>query len=93
MLPIVYYYFISILLPVLNFSHIYIIFILYLLYILNWHGLVVISCNSHSDEVMRWSRLRWMGHVLRKDKNHWVRRSMEMVIEGKRYGKTKNDMG
>ena len=36
------------------------------------------------DEVMRWSRLRWMGHVLRKDKDDWVRRSMEMVIEGKR---------
>ena len=25
-----------------------------------------------------------MGHVLRKDKDDWVRRSMEMVIEGKR---------
>ena len=36
------------------------------------------------DEVMRRSRLRWMGHVLRKDKDDWVRRSMEIVIEGKR---------
>ena len=36
------------------------------------------------DEVMRRSRLRWMGHVLRKDKDDWVRRSMEMAIEGKR---------
>ena len=36
------------------------------------------------DKVMRWSRLRWMGHVLRKGKDDWVRRSMEMVIEGKR---------
>ena len=36
------------------------------------------------DEVMRRSRLRWMGHVLRKDKDDWVRSSMEMVIEGKR---------
>ena len=34
-----------------------------------------------------------MGHMLRKDKDDWVRRSMEMVIEGKRCGKTKNDMG
>ena len=25
-----------------------------------------------------------MGHVLRKDKDDWERRSMEMVIEGKR---------
>ena len=25
-----------------------------------------------------------MGHVLRKDKDDWVRRSMEMGIEGKR---------
>ena len=30
-----------------------------------------------------------MSHVLRKDKDDWVRRSMEMVIEDKRYGKTK----
>ena len=35
-------------------------------------------------EVLRRSRLRWMGHVLRKDKDDLVRRSMEMVIEGKR---------
>ena len=34
-----------------------------------------------------------MGHVLRKDKDDWVRGSMEMVREGKRCGKTKNDMG
>ena len=25
-----------------------------------------------------------MGHVLRKDKDDWVRRSIEMVIKGKR---------
>ena len=36
------------------------------------------------DEVMRQSRLRWRGYMLRKDKDDWVRRSMEMVIEGKR---------
>ena len=34
-----------------------------------------------------------MGHVLRKDKDDRVRRSMKMIIEGKkRCGKTKNDM-
>ena len=33
---------------------------------------------------MRQSRLRWMGHVLGKDKDDWVGKSMEMVIEGKR---------
>ena len=31
-----------------------------------------------------------MSHVLRND---WLRKSMEMVIEGKRCGKTKNDVG
>ena len=36
------------------------------------------------DEVMRQSRLRWMGHVLRKDKDDWVRRNTDMVIEGER---------
>ena len=41
-------------------------------------------CIKDIDEAMRWSRLRWMGHVLRKDKDDWVRKSMEMVTEGKR---------
>ena len=36
------------------------------------------------DEVMKWSWLRWMDYLLRKDKDDWVRRSMVMVIEGKR---------
>ena len=31
------------------------------------------------SDVMRRSRLRWMGHVLRKEGNDWVK-SMEMTV-------------
>ena len=34
-----------------------------------------------------------MGHVLRKEGNDWVKKSMDMTVEGsKGRGKTKNDM-
>ena len=36
------------------------------------------------SDVMRRSRLRWMGHVLRKEGNNWVKKSMEMTVEGSR---------
>ena len=36
------------------------------------------------SDVMRCSRLRWMGHVLRKEGNDWVKKSMEMTVEGSR---------
>ena len=36
------------------------------------------------SDVMRHSRLRWMEHVLRKEGNDWMKKSMEMTIEGSR---------
>ena len=36
------------------------------------------------SDVMIHSRLRWMGHVLRKEENDWVKKSMEMTVEGSR---------
>ena len=46
------------------------------------------------SHVMRHSRLRWMGHVLRKEGNGWVKKSMEMTVEGSRgRGRPKMDMG
>ena len=36
------------------------------------------------SDVMRHSRLRWMGHVLRKEENDWVKKSMEITVEGSR---------
>ena len=36
------------------------------------------------SDVMRCSRLRWMGHVLRKEWNDWVKKSMDMTVEGSR---------
>ena len=34
--------------------------------------------------VVKRSRLRWLGHVLRKDEDEWVRKSMLLEVEGKR---------
>ena len=36
------------------------------------------------SDVLRCSRLRWIGHVLRKEGNDWVKKSMEMTVEGSR---------
>ena len=33
-------------------------------------------------DVMRCSRLRWMGHVLRKEGNDWMKKRMDMTVEG-----------
>ena len=35
-------------------------------------------------DVVKRNRLRWLGHVLRKDESDWVRRVMEMNVEGSR---------
>ena len=35
-------------------------------------------------EVMARSRLRWLGHVLRKDENDWVKKCMDFEVEGTR---------
>ena len=35
------------------------------------------------SDVMRRSRLRWMGHVLRKEGNDWVKKSMDVTVEGR----------
>ena len=34
--------------------------------------------------VLQWNRLRWYGHVLRKEDNDWVKRCMEYKVEGTR---------
>ena len=39
-----------------------------------------ISCIS---EVMRTGRLRWFGHVERMSVDNWVKRSVEMTVEGR----------
>ena len=35
-------------------------------------------------DVVRRSRLRWLGHVLRKDEDDWVRKSMSLEVDGNR---------
>ena len=35
-------------------------------------------------DVVKRGRLRWMGHVLRKDENDWMRKVMEINVEGSR---------
>ena len=37
---------------------------------------------SPIDEVMRGGRLRWFGHVQRRDPNNGTRRVMDLVIQG-----------
>ena len=32
--------------------------------------------------VLQQNRLRWYGHVLRKDDDHWVKKCMEYEVEG-----------
>ena len=39
--------------------------------------------ESVSDDVKR-NRLRWLGHVLRKDDDDWVKKIMSFEVEGKR---------
>jgi len=34
--------------------------------------------------VLQQNRLRWYGHVLRKEDNYWVKKCMEYVVEGAR---------
>ena len=55
--------------------YIYIYIYIYLIYKYN---------NIKNSDVMRRSRLRWMGHVLRKEGNDWVKKSMDMTVEGSR---------
>ena len=33
-------------------------------------------------EMLRRARLRWFGHVMRKDDNDWVKRCMNLTVEG-----------
>ena len=40
--------------------------------------------NEKVSDVMRYSRLRWMGHVLRKEGNDWVKKNIKMTVEGSR---------
>ena len=35
------------------------------------------------SNIMRHSRLKWMGHMLREG-NDWVKKSMKMTVEGSR---------
>jgi len=43
--------------------------------------------------ILQRNRLRWYGHVLRKDNDDWVKKCMEYEVEGSRPGgKTKEDL-
>jgi len=33
-------------------------------------------------KVLQRNRLRWFGHVLRKDDSEWVKKCMDFVVEG-----------
>ena len=42
--------------------------------------------------VLQQNRLRWYGHVLRKDDDDWVKKCMEYEVEGPMKRKTKEDL-
>ena len=42
-----------------------------------------IAIESVSD-TMKWNRLRWLGHVLQKDDDDWVKKIMSFEVEDKR---------
>ena len=43
--------------------------------------------------ILQQNRLRWYGHVLRKDDDDWVKKCMEYEVEGsKTKEKTKEDL-
>ena len=43
----------------------------------------MVGIESVMDIVKR-NRLRWLGHMLRKDESDWVRRVMEINVDGSR---------
>ena len=46
---------------------------------------------THIDELMRSGRLRWFGHVQRRDANNVTRRVMKLELPGtRRRGRPKN---
>ena len=47
--------------------------------------------ESVSDAVKQ-NRLRWLGHVLQKDDDDWVKKITSVEVEGKRTGKAKDDI-
>jgi len=42
--------------------------------------------------LLQQNRLRWYGHVLRKEDDNWVKKCMEYEVEGSRPRKTKEDL-
>ena len=42
--------------------------------------------------VIRSGRLRWYGHVMRKNVEHWVKKCMDIIVEGKRQVEAQKDM-
>ena len=36
------------------------------------------------SDVVKWNRLRWLGHVLQKNDDDWVKKSMSYEVEGSR---------
>ena len=36
------------------------------------------------SDAVKWNRLRWLGHVLQKDDDDWVKKIMSFEVEGKR---------
>ena len=45
---------------------------------------VSVECDEPFTTVIRSGRLRWYGHVMRKNYEDWVKKCMEFRVEGRR---------
>ena len=44
--------------------------------------LQMLDLNKTMDQVVKASIVRWHGHVLREDKNHFLRRALDLGVKG-----------
>ena len=46
--------------------------------------MAMLGLEEEIDRVAKANGVRWYGHVLRRDNDHYLRRALEFVVDGKR---------
>jgi len=46
--------------------------------------ITILRTHAGLDDIISVNRLRWYGHVLRKEDSDWVKKCMEYEVEGAR---------
>ena len=44
----------------------------------------MLDLNKTIDQLVKANSVRWYGHVLRKDKNNFLRRALDVKVQGTR---------